>query len=163
MPIYKIRCSKQCENKSRILNLMYCIYDLKDQAHSVYIPLHPWDMISLAGQLCQFFLIRKENAYWSMSLPRRAVRRGRREVQLSNVKISFLSVIIPSTSAVTCNQWIKNLRERVIFFIYPATVLLIQIEDTYSVISHLLYRTYRVFYIIPFPISTNYLQFGKTI
>lgn len=120
-----------------------------------YIPLHPWDMISLAGRLPIFF-IKKVNAYWSMLLPRSAVRRGRREVQLSSVKISFLSVIIPNTSAVTCNQWIRRFAWA--GNVFSDTSLLIQIEDTYSIISHLLYRTYRVFYIIPFPISANYLQ-----
>lgn len=93
-------------------------------------------------------------SYLSMLLPKRADIRGRREVQVSSVNISALSVIITNTSATTCTIWLNES--------YTGTYIheldREQTEVAYSIISHLLYWTYRVFNIVSFPISSDNLQ-----
>ena len=45
-----------------------------------------------------------QNSYLSMSLSRRPLRSGRRQVQISSVTVSIFCVIMLTTSATTCKQ-----------------------------------------------------------
>lgn len=120
--------------------------------------------------------IRKHNPqellkpYLSILLSRRLVRSGRRDVHISRVIRSLLSLRLPTTSEDTCLYYYKSQMQ--IFVIKVAILKVVDTpwplqrypmkldKSTYTMIRHLLNCIYDTFNIISLPKLVNYLHVG---